>query len=167
MNYFLAVFQSTPLWVYLIFLSCVFVGIRSRTSRTISFNRLLLLPILVLIWSFGYLVEKYGISRATISVWLFAISFGSSIGWWTHQSVVVKVHRKEKRITIPGTWSILILSVLLFLSKYSFGYLHAVAAGAKEHILIFGSDLFISGTITGIFLGKFVSFLGKIRKSRK
>ncbi len=167
MRYFYTVFQSTPLWVYLIFLCCVYLGIRSRKSRAVSFQRLLLLPFLFLTWSFGYLLEKYGISFSTLSVWLFAIALGTSIGWKLHRPLHLAIDRQKKRITIPGTWSVLVLSLLLFLSKYSFGYLHAVAVGAKDRLLIFGSDLLISGTISGIFLGKFFCFLGKIREVKR
>jgi hypothetical protein len=166
MNYFYAILQSTPLWVYLIFLSCVFLGIRSRKSRAISFQKLALLPFLFLSWSFGYLIEKYGISLSTMSVWLFAIGVGTIIGWRFHRPTQLTIDKQTKRITIPGTWAVLFLSILLFLSKYSFGYLHAIAEGAKDRLLIFGSDLFISGTISGIFLGKFFCFWSKIRESK-
>jgi hypothetical protein len=162
MEYFLEVFHNTPFWVYLIFPICIFLGIRSRKPRTVPFVRVLIPPFLFIGWSFGYMAEKYGVTLLPLRVWFLAMVIGTWIGWVAHLSTRVRIDRKKKRITLPGTWSVLILSVLLYLSKYSFGYYHAIAEEAENRLLVFGSDLFISGTISGIFLGKFFCFLKKI-----
>jgi hypothetical protein len=167
MRYFIEVFHQTPFWVYLIFVSLVLLGIRARNARTVPVQMLFLSPFLFIGWSFGYLVEKYGITTERIIIWIAALIFGTFLGWFFHRRVSLKIEKSKKRITLPGTWSILFLSVMLFLSKYSFGYLHAVAPHAKEWVQIYGTDLFISGTISGAFLGKFLCFWHKYRKARK
>ena len=68
----------------------------------------------------------------------------------------VRVDRERKTITLPGTWSTLILALLIFSVRYSFGVYYALHPTILRPIFL--ADLTLSGFIAGMFVGRALNF---------
>jgi len=82
----------------------------------------MIIPILFSAMSVHTLLTNVNITLFSVSAWSLPILAGSLIGWWMVYQLTLRCDRSHYLIEIPGTWSTLIIILLIFASKYYFGY---------------------------------------------
>lgn len=153
---------QTPWWVYLVFIYLIQVGIRSSKGGTVSMTKLAILPILFIVMSIHTLIASFQLSGIVISVWLCSIILGVWIGWQLVCRQKIQVDKTHWLIKLPGTWLTLILVMIIFISKYYFGYqLSADPRLMHQHGFEF-SMLAVSGLCTGMFAGRVLLYFRKL-----
>ncbi len=157
--------QNTPWWVYLIFCLLVVKGLKSTRPQLISLKRLCFLPLLLLIVSIYGLVVVVPPSTGSIGFWLFGVVVGSVLGCIQIQRQPLIFDKKRHLVQTSGTWSILILILLIFFSKYYFNYTLAVNPLEIHHIVFRLSLLGASGLCNGLLFGRLSGYFIKMNQS--
>ncbi len=154
MEAILDILKETPWWVYLLFFYLVLIGIRSAKPQTVPILRLLLFPIVLTIWSLIGLYSKW--DWLAFFSWTISLVPGCIFGWLSVRSWKIRFDRRRKTLSLPGSWSTLILVLIIFVVKYFFGYYSATHPAIPKTLML--AQMISSGIITGMFFGRIASF---------
>lgn len=158
---------QTPWWVYVLFFYLVTVGIKALKTNVVSIKKLLILPILFSAMSVHTVVTSFQLEFTVVSAWIGSIVIGIWIGWMLVRKQTLTVDKKHLLLKLPGTWVTLIIIMIIFVSKYYFGYALSVDPQLIHQTGFEFSMLFISGACTGLFIGRvlFYAYQLKVRES--
>ena len=131
--------EGTPWWVWALFALLIYLGIKAKKGGKVPLRRVLILPIVFLVWAFSSTLE------GGLLLWLLCLGAGILIGFFLMQRTQLKFDKKKKTIVMPGSWFPLILSMVIFGAKYVLG----VMQGMGPHMM--GSRLSISLHLLAIF----------------
>ena len=165
MNLFFEILKGTPWWVYALFCYLMVLGLKASKPGIIPFKKLFILPIFFTLWSFYTLITRFQITMLTSIIWSFSILAGYYLGWYVHRSKPIQADKLKRLIAVPGSWAPLLSFLVIFSSKYFFGYTFAIHPEAKSSILYYGPCIALSGIITGFFIGKLLCFFHKFKFS--
>lgn len=157
---------QTPWWVYLLFLILVKIGIKASKKNVITMKKLFIIPIVFSIMSIHTLIVSFRIDTTTISTWIGSILCGMLLGWILVRNQEVKVDKEKWLIELPGTWMTLTIILIVFISKYYFGYELTADPKLVNQSWFEFSLLFISGACTGMFIGRTLFYLRKFKTSQ-
>lgn len=163
MNAIIAAATQTPWWVYLIFIVLIKRGITASKPQVVSMQKLIILPLVFIALSIHTVVTAFHVNSTIIGIWLVSILFGTLAGWLLVCKHQFKVDKKNYLIQLPGSWVTLILILLIFASKYYFGYeISADPALLKQTGFEF-SLLGVTGICTGLFIGRVLFYFYQIK----
>lgn len=165
MNMIWEALTHTPWWVYFLFFYLVYVGYDATKTRVVSFKRLFILPTIFLAISLNSLLTSFHISPTTVIVYLFSLLLGVCGGWLLVRKVDVKFDHNRGLVKLPGTWATLILILMIFSTKYYFGYSFAIDPTLAEDTYYELLMLSVSGVCTGLFIGRLSCYLQHKRKA--
>jgi hypothetical protein len=154
---------GTPWWVYALFFYLMFIGFRASQTRVVSLKKLCILPLILTYFSLHTLITVVKVDFYSVITLLIAGLVGVAIGWHYVNRFKIKVDKQKYLFEIPGTWSTLIVILLIFVTKYYFGYEMAVNPALVNHAGFEFALLSVSGVFTGWFVGKLVAYLYKLR----
>lgn len=158
----MAFLNKFPPLVYYLFVFLVIAGLRATISRTMSIYRLLIFPIIFTLLNLGWLSERIHEQFSLLVLWLLGLFAGSILGWQSVSSWKIKANRKSKTLTVPGSWSILFLILIIFAIRIFFIYKYETIPNQVEEYYIY--DSLLSGLFTGIFIGRAYDFYQKYKK---
>jgi hypothetical protein len=147
-------FIKIPWLVYLIFCCCIIYGWWARYSRVISYRRVLLFPILLGLWSLHSVFARYSTSFGHLTVWTIFLIIGCIIGWLATIHNHTQADKEKKLIKIPGSPSMLIWILLIFIFRYYFGFIHTFHPESLKSAFYTYPDIIISAMLIGIILGR-------------
>ncbi|HEX2582981.1 MAG TPA: hypothetical protein VHL30_02575 [Chlamydiales bacterium] len=150
--------EMTPWWVYLLFAYFLMLGVRASNPTIASFKKLAVLPIFFLGWALYGLLTDLESRYFFLIPWIMALLTGSWIGYLQVSKWPILVDAERQTISLPGSWSTLLLSISMFALKYIFGLIYATHPMAYKNSAIFGTDLIFSNLIVGMFWGRFWHF---------
>ena len=157
--------QNTPWWVYVILVLLVVRGVKASRPRLISLRKLCILPIVLLAVSLYMLFIETVPSLITIGVWLLCLFIGGVLIFLQIQRQTLQFDKKRHLVKTSGTWTVLILILLIFFSKYYFDYTLSVEPQEIHH-LIFRLSLYgLTGLCNGLIIGRLVCYLIKMRRA--
>lgn len=157
----LEVLKNTPFWVFLLLIFLLLIGYKALHPRQVSARRLFLLPLIFTLLSLGWLDERVRGHHSLILFWLIGVAIGGLIGWITVQRWNVKI--VGRTAVLPPTRSTLILILLAFSSRYFFMYNYEIHPEMASRLFFW--DALISGSITGVFIGRGLHLFAKFRKA--
>jgi len=156
---------NTPWWVYILFFYLVFKGFIATRSRVVPFKKLFILPLVLLVLSIYGLLNVLNPSISNISFWALALFLGGALGWFQVHRQELLFDKRSHLVKISGTWSVLFLILIIFISKYYFDYSIAINPDAIHHLWFKLTFLGISGICNGLLLGRLLAYLEKMRKA--
>jgi hypothetical protein len=154
--------KGTPWWVYVLLFYLLSIGKKALKPQVVSLKRLALLPIVFIVWSTISIATTFSFSILKWLCWLLSACLGSLLGYLLTRSISIQADKKKFLIALPATYSTLILLIMIFSIKYTFGYLYAVHPELVNNVWFTTTDIVASGVITGIFIGRFVTYLYKL-----
>lgn len=157
---FLQILSGAPLWVYFILIYLIIRGVLALQNRTLEFTKVAIIPVLFSVWSLYSLFSKSNFSFSLLGLWMLAYILGGLVGW-NFFSRGIQVSKKDMLVHIPGSPYPLILYITFFLVKYAIGAASAMMPEISSNFIIWGTDLLVSGLISGIFGGRFLNIWKK------
>lgn len=152
------ILNGTPWWVWVIFIYVMIVGIKALSPRVVSLYRLTLMPLIFVALSVHTLwVLPLNFMRIALFV-IFVIA-GIGIGFWQISRLFIEIDRNKKLLAVPGSPMTLILVLIVFASKYYFGYTEATNPGIIDQLAFILPLLIISGLCTGTFIGRGICYI--------
>lgn len=154
--------NKIPLWAYLLFAFLVFLGLKATRPRAMSIYRLIILPAIFTIWNLVWLSERVHEQLSLLPLWFVGILVGFVLGWKSVSHWKIKADRKNKCLTLPGSWSIIFLILSVFVVRSYFVYTYETHPAKIEQYFIY--DSLLSGIFTGIFIGRAFDLYRKYKK---
>ena len=146
------------MWIALIYL-CL-VGIRAIQTGGICIRTFSTIPVI-------FILSKYHILfYSSLHVWGIYFVFlviSAIFGYMMAAKEEIKFAEKSHDIQIPGSYSVLISTIVFFTIKYPLGYLlHSLNSNIPIPCIY--RDIAIIGLFAGFFFGKFIVYLYKVNK---
>lgn len=140
---------GTPIWVWAVFIYLLLVGLKATHNRTIYLPKLYIIPVILIGLKYQTFISG---NYFYIMLYLLFLCIGIGTGILSVFRAPTKIFKDLKSIELPGNYSTLIILLLFFLIKYTFGYLQVTNPTiANQYALL---ELSIEGAFSGYFLGK-------------
>lgn len=153
---------NIPWWVYLIFIYCIFIGVKSLKTSVIHVSKFFVIPIIFIYLSLHTLFASFSLNFFIIFTYIISFLVGIYLGVILLKKSKILVDAKNKLIKVPGSWVTLVLILIIFFSKFYIGY----ELGVDPKIVTNKSfDLFfllVSGVTSGMFLGRLIYVIYKM-----
>lgn len=160
----LSILTNTPLYVYWIFFSLVFVGISQIKTRHIGLKRALIIPIVLVFLSIFGVLFAFGITFLSLSLWAFGLFLGVTLNKILKKEREVTYCFENKIFTIEGSFMPLITFMIIFFTKYTIGVITAMNLDILHtaYFIIIVSLLY--GIFTGLYLVRLLVFIRKMKQ---
>jgi hypothetical protein len=155
MRYVLGVLTHTPPWVFLLFAYLVWQGIRALQPRTQSIWRLLIVPLIFIVWGLSRIGLRHD-NGWSLLAWLAAAMVMAPLAILTGPRLLV-VDRGKGLVTRAGSVLPLIRNVTVFALQYGVAVMAALQLDGHATVAIVGRA--VSGATAGYFLGWAVALL--------
>lgn len=159
MNTIWQALTSTPWWVFLIFFYLMKVGYDATKTNIVSLKRLFILPSVLLVMSIKTLITSVPPYSFHLSFYFFSLLCGIIGGWMLVKNLDLQFDKRNGLVKLPGSWTTLILILIIFSAKYYFGYSLATNPDKAQDITFKVLMLSVSGVCTGLFLGRLFCYL--------
>ncbi len=157
MDTLILAFKQIPWWVYPIFIFLILLGIQALKPRTVSLPQLFLMPLIFGLGSIWTLIARFQ-GFLDLVIWIFFLLIGYIAGIGLVHALKIQVDKKKLLIRLPSSSVVLVLVILLFFTKYCFGY--------RESLLLETANLIGTSLIAGMFIGRFLAIIKKIEKAK-
>lgn len=127
-NGIISAIRGTPWWVWLIFALLLYRGINTLKPRVTPLWKIFLIPTIFFGFAVNSLLKNPCATQYTFVTWLLALLAGILGAWLLNRNLVIKANKCTHLIELPGTVSVLITVVSIFVIKYFFGYMAATHA---------------------------------------
>ena len=164
MDFVTQTFIHTPWWVYVLFIYLVFIGIKAMKAGSVSIYKLIALPILFLILSLHTLYVEMALNIGIVFAWVLGMIVGILAGIWHSKSHYIGIDKHKMVVKVKGSSLTLIIILLIFISKYYFGYMGATHPEELHNLRFVSVMLFCYGLATGLFCGRVGYFFVKLKK---
>jgi hypothetical protein len=153
------IISNTPKWVFVLFFVLLAFGISQMRTQIKSRNRVLILPIVLLILSIAGVTSAFGISFMPIAAWTvgyIALAVFIKKGLAAAGSLYDSATRK---ITVTGSPIPLILMMSIFFLKYFVGASMAMKVNFTNDATFPIVVSLLYGTFSGAFAGRALRLL--------
>lgn len=154
--------QQTPWWVYLIFIYLLLIGVKAARPNVVSLYKLLILPVLFSWMSVETLLSSFVLSPAVISCFVAVLVLLIVVGYVQVSRMDCQVDKPHMLIRVPGTWTTMVVVLLIFGVKYYFGYKMAQDPNVIHDLGFEYLFIVVSSGCTGYFIGKVVAYAVKL-----
>jgi hypothetical protein len=155
MDGFVAALSHTPWWVFLIFFFVLSRGIAALQTRVVEISKLAIVPLIFAVWGGYSLFKLFGLNPTGIGIFVLALLVGVGVGLALSRHGTVRADQTLGLVEVSGSPVVLILTLIIFTSKYAVGYWVATEPGARDSIGFLATDAIVSGLVIGIFVGRF------------
>ncbi|MBV53415.1 MAG: hypothetical protein CL816_05030 [Coxiellaceae bacterium] len=153
---------NTPWWVYILLAYCVFVGVKAAKGGVMPYTKVIIIPIIFTYLSLDALLSNFSLDVFVISVFFVSLLFGILSGLLQALKQNIEVDRSRLLIKVSGTWSTLVIILIIFFTKYYFGYQSAVDPELLENTHFEFAMLFVSGVTAGLFIGRLAYYTRRL-----
>ncbi len=154
MSGFMEIVTHIPIWVWLVLAYGIWMGVKSFGVRRVSLAMAALLPLVFFGLGLSSLVTVVGQAPAIGLVWLLAVAAGTALGWFYLSSEPLEIHRGKGTLVVPGTWTVLVLFMVIFGTKLFYGVEQAVEPTVASSLLVEVVVFALSGLSTGVMTGR-------------
>ncbi|WP_045047685.1 hypothetical protein [Rouxiella chamberiensis] len=146
----LEIVSGTPIWVMVLLISATGYCLTFCFKKDVSIKLLLLIPLCFMIFSFVSLLQQGDILISSLT-WLMGCVIGGTTATRIFASRPYSLGRKQGTITVPGTYSIIVIFLLYFPLRYYIGYQQATVS---DHHLS-GALIMLLAVSSGFVVGFF------------
>jgi hypothetical protein len=154
-----------PTWVFVLFFVLLYLGIKRCYTRTLSLERLALIPVIFIVIGLRSALQLFGVSVMGFILLLGGSLIGYLIGYYLVKNSRVLADKEKRLIQVPGDISMLIMVMTIFCIEFFIHY------SIEAHWTIAHSPLFkalamiLTGSVVGVSMGKNVTYFLKYRQA--
>lgn len=152
----LKMLSHTQFFIWLIF------GIQATKKRTVY------MPTLFIIFVFLSLLEYNVFLENNYHIWMLycvCVCLSAFLSYQYTSNESIKIIKKSMFVQVPGSYSTLIIMLLFFIIKYTFGYIKATDLMYYHTVTMI--EISTSGLFSGYFLGKALYYYYFIKCSKQ
>ncbi|BBG30537.1 DUF6622 family protein [Zymobacter palmae] len=162
------IISHAPTWVWVLLVALVLRGIKALQDRTMSLTRLLLLPVIFLVWGGYALCQDTETSILALVSAAIGLPLGAFVGWrcW-RTSPGLRDAGAPGHVVRAGSALPLCFIVVAFISRFvmaAYLHTHQDAVSSAWMMVIVG---LWSGAIDGVFWGGSFNLLWRYRVERQ
>jgi hypothetical protein len=135
------------------------MSLKARRPQLISFKRMFIVPLVFLWFSLHSLLTNLEINSLRIGIWGLSLLLGTGLGFWQAYRLPIKIDKINQLIAFPGGWSTFILVMIIFGTKYYFGYTKATDPQLASSLPFELSLLACTAIISGFVIGRVTCYL--------
>src|SRR5262245_56202088 len=106
----LDIISGTPWWVWFLFVYLIIVGIKALHPTIASWQRLIIMPTIFLLWAVVSIYKKYGLLLNVFLFLILNICIGLFLGWNITKRGI-SIDKNTRLIHLRGSWFPLIFSM--------------------------------------------------------
>lgn len=114
--------NNTPLWVYLVLLGLLVLGYQQSKDRQVGHVRLLILPLILLMFSFYGVLSSFGFTFLPVLAWSLGFLPLMVFARTLLKPKIVSFSPTTATFHIRGSWLPMVLLLGIFSVKYAIGY---------------------------------------------
>lgn len=152
----------TPWWVYVLLVVLIQIGFKAAHSGVVPLLKLFIAPVIFGVMAIETLLNNLSMSGFVATTFLISTLIGVSIGWLQVARQQLAFDRDHHLIKVPGTWSVLVIILIIFATKYYFGYTLAIDPNAIKNTTFDIAFIGVTAICTGIFIGKLCCYLKRM-----
>lgn len=153
----LEILKRTPVWVFFLFALLVYLGYLQSRTRTVSPQRLAILPAAMLSLSLYGVLSAFGVNPIALGAWAIALLVAVvSISFAPFPRGVV---REEESFKVPGSWVPLALMMTIFFTRYAIAVSLARDPSLRQAAGFIAAVAVSYGLPTGYFVARAVNIL--------
>jgi hypothetical protein len=157
------IITNTPIWVWVLLAYLLFIGIRALRPGTAPLWRIAIMPMIFFVWGLASLYSMHGLGLSRVLPWAVALVAGIAIGMLIASLQPIRADKTRHLVRTAGGPLTLILIVLIFTTKYEFGFLQATQPALFAEPRFWLSEIAISGVLAGMFVGRFAGLVQHYR----
>ena len=150
------ILAGTPWWAYAILALLIYTGLQATKPRSVSVQRLLVVPLVFSAWGIVSLLLMPVFSPGPAITWFATAGLGAvwAVKSWGRSRI--KLDRASGRVDLPASWVPLMRNLAIFAAKYAVAVRAAINLEARGYLAPW--DMAISGLSAGYFLGWLARF---------
>lgn len=151
------IITNTPRAVWILLAALICLGLSQVRARTVSWQRVSLLPLAMLTMSLYSSMSAFGSAPLALLSWLAACGLMSALMFARALPDGTVYERSTRQFNVPGSWLPFMLIMGIFVSKYVLGVLGSMQSAVlheSNFCLLFTT---LSGAFSGVFLGRAAS----------
>jgi len=153
------IITNTPLYVWGIFIYLMILGYIATKTRTIWVPKLFIIPLILTLLKFQKLISVNVLW--TIIPWIIGLNLGI-IKALLNKKVIYIISNNS--IQLPGSYTTLVMFLILFLTRYSLGFLQHF--NPEMSMLYSHLDTLITFLFAGYSLGKAGSYTSRFLQKK-
>ncbi|MDF2867904.1 MAG: hypothetical protein K0S11_1374 [Gammaproteobacteria bacterium] len=154
-----------PKWTYIFYIILFSLAFKRCFKSNLHILRIMVFPMIFAIlawWNFNLASDIY---KHGLWIWLVGGLIGFTEGLISTKKLGLRADKKRWYVEMPGSWLILVLTVLLFGLECAIYYIeHANIPALKAKIFIITAVL-ASGWTAGMIIGRHINYLYKFFKA--
>jgi len=151
----LQIVSGTPIWVWVLLAYLLYVGIRALQPSTGPLWAIAIMPAVFFVWGIYGLYDMHGLGLGRVMSWVVALLAGTAVGIGLAGLQPIRADKVRRLVRTAGGPLTLVLIILIFSTKYVYGYLHAVEPARFADARFWLSEVIFSGVLSGMFVGRF------------
>jgi hypothetical protein len=156
------ILMGTPWWVYVLLVVMVKAGLRAAKGGVVPLLKLLILPVVFAVFAVQSWLSGFSNNALFTQVFIGSMVIAAILGWVYVRLQKIRVDRKHWRIDLPGTWTTMVVIVIIFASNYYFGYKAGVDPAIIKNATFDVAQLIVSGLCTGYVVGRALAYFYKM-----
>lgn len=160
-----SIVKGTPSWVLLVFVFVLYRGLQACKTRTFSVYKLGIIPALFLALSIQGICTLQCPMPGMWILWCAGLLLGVVQGWYIFTTGPIEADKKKSLIKVQGSPLILVLSLIIFASKYYMGYLAATNPALLLQTHRMTIRILFSSLIPGLLIGRTARYAYLYRKT--
>ncbi|MDD3343851.1 MAG: hypothetical protein PHR87_09780 [Sulfurospirillaceae bacterium] len=150
----LEIIQHTPLWVFILFISLIFLGYTQTKDRKVKLKRIFILPTVMIILSLFGIFSAFGTMITPLVLWFIGGFLFLLIGLKLSFPKNIKYNKSEDVFYISGSWVPMVLILVIFCIKYFVGVAIARELPIINELGFIITVSFLYGSLSGVFLSR-------------
>ena len=161
-----AIIQGTPVWVWVLLVVLLSCGFKAMNSGTAPLSKLAVVPLIFAGWGIAHLVFDPLAGWSSVIIWIVGAFAGIAGGVFIASRTRFIVDPAANTVILPGSMLPLALIIATFAARFWLGGEMATATDLSSlgvYVLI---EAAVSGIVTGVFGGRFITYWRAISAGR-
>ena len=156
-----ALLGHIPTWVWVIFAALIVMGVLQSRDQFASAKRLIVLPVVWLVFGLWGIHSAFGLHAAPVLVWVLGLVASAALvlrSGWPGQA---RFDAGRRQFFVPGSWLPMGLMMTIFMGKFALGMSLAMRPALAQSA---GAAVAFSaafGLLGGVFLGRSQAILSR------